>query len=101
MTDELKKIMELLNDPTLSNSARLGILLSLYILGKSTFSDLQRSSGISKSSLFMHLQVLEESGLITVKKVPTLSGPRTIIEITEKGIQTIKQYIDLIKKIQT
>ncbi|BCU69741.1 transcriptional regulator [Stygiolobus caldivivus] len=99
MSDELKKLMELLKDPALSNSVRLGILLSLYVIGRTTFTDLQRSTGVSKSSLFMHLQVLEESGLIKVRKVPTLSGPRTIVEITDKGVETLKKYIDLIKKI--
>ncbi|AAY80425.1 transcriptional regulator [Sulfolobus acidocaldarius] len=100
MSDDLKKIIELLNNPVLSNSSRLGILISLYILGKTTFAELQKSTEIPKSSLHMHLQILEENGLVTVKKIPTLSGPRTIVQITEKGVEEIKKYINVIRDIK-
>lgn len=71
----------------------------MYILGKITFAELQRSTGISKSSLYMHLQVLEENCLIKLRKTFTMSGPRTVIEITDKGIEVIKRYMDIIRKI--
>lgn len=46
----------------------------------------------------MHLQILKDNGLIDIKKVITLSGPRTVIEITDKGTEVIKKYLDVIKK---
>ncbi|BDB98258.1 transcriptional regulator [Saccharolobus caldissimus] len=98
MNDDLKKLMELLKDQALSNSVRLGILLSLYVLGKTTFAELQKTFEIPKSSLYVHLQILKDNGLIDIKKVITLSGPRTVIEITDKGMEVVKKYLDVIKK---
>ncbi|WP_269138226.1 transcriptional regulator [Sulfolobus acidocaldarius] len=46
------------------------------------------------------MQILEENGLVTVKKIPTLSGPRTIVQITEKGVEEIKKYINVIRDIK-
>ncbi len=100
MGEDIKKLMELLKNPALSNSVRLGALISLYMVKRTTFASLQSSTGISKSSLYMHLQVLEEHGLIKVKKVLTALGPRTVIEITEKGEEVVKEYMDVIRGVK-
>lgn len=100
MNENVKKLIDLLNNEVFSNSARLGILISLYILGKLTFSDLQKSTGLPKSSLFLHLKILEEYKLVKIKRILTLSGPRTIIEITEKGLNIVKEYANLIKDLE-
>jgi DNA-binding MarR family transcriptional regulator len=96
----LERIRELTTNPVLSNSARLGTLLSLYVANKLTFSDLLKITELPKSSLFAHLQVLEEAGLIRVRKQFTVSGPRTIAEITDKGRDTVKRYLDVLKQFQ-
>jgi hypothetical protein len=43
---------------------------------------------------------LEEAGLIRVRKQFTVSGPRTIAEITDKGRDTVKRYLDVLKQFQ-
>ncbi|MCY0849687.1 transcriptional regulator [Sulfuracidifex metallicus] len=84
----------------MSNSARLGILLSLYVVRESTFADLLRIIEIPKSSLFSHLQVLQDAGLVTVKKKFTVSGPRTFVRITEKGTDKVKGYLDVMRDFE-
>ncbi|AOL17320.1 ArsR family transcriptional regulator [Sulfolobus sp. A20] len=100
MSEDVKKLLEMMKNPALSNSLRLGILISLYVLKRTSFSSLQKSLGVPKSSLHASLQVLEESGLIRVRKLPTPLGPRTFIELTDEGNRVIKEYMSIIKKIE-
>ncbi|PYB67646.1 ArsR family transcriptional regulator [Thermoplasma sp. Kam2015] len=97
MTED-QGIEDLANDPILSSGARIGILIALFGVGKSTFTDLLRSTGLAKSSLYMHLQVLEKHGLITVKTEFTRARPRAIVRITEAGMKEINHYFDIIKR---
>ncbi|BDC17742.1 transcriptional regulator [Acidianus sp. HS-5] len=99
MSDDLKKLMEILNDPALNNSMRLGILLALYGLESINFSQLLKILNIPKSSLYTHLQVLEEGGYIKMTKKLTPLGPRTFIEITDKGKEVMRQYSILVNKM--
>lgn len=96
----LKELLDLLNGKALSNSARLGIMIVLYYEKKMSFSELLSFSGLPKSSLSFHLQILEEEGLIQVVKVPTLAGPRTEIRITDKGREVMKTYFDVVRKLE-
>lgn len=99
MSDDLKKLMDILSDPALNNSVRLGILLALYGLESINFSQLLKILNIPKSSLYTHLQVLEEGGYIKMSKKFTAVGPRTFIEITEKGKEVMRQYSMLVNKM--
>ncbi|BBD73182.1 ArsR family transcriptional regulator [Sulfodiicoccus acidiphilus] len=100
MSEKLKELMELLSTPSFSSSARVGILLSLYYLGRVTFVDLLKATDLPKSSLFAHLQVLEDEGLILVKKSITLQGPRTIVVLTDKGKTAVLRYISLVRELE-
>ena len=96
----IKELMELLNSKVLSNSARLGILIALYYEKKMSFSELLSFSSLPKSSLAFHLQVLEEEGLIEVKKVLTISGVRTQIVITNKGKEVVRKFLEYVKDLK-
>ncbi|BCS92223.1 transcriptional regulator [Metallosphaera javensis (ex Sakai et al. 2022)] len=98
--DSIKDLLQFLNNRALNNSVRLGILIALSNFERLSFSELLEYTKIQKSSLYMHLQVLEEEGLITIKKQFTLSGPRTYASITDKGKDTIKKYFDLVNKLK-
>ncbi|ARM75363.1 transcriptional regulator [Acidianus manzaensis] len=99
--DNVKELLEFLsNNKALNNSVRLGILIALSNFEKLSFSELLEYTKIQKSSLLMHLQVLEEEGLIIIKKQFTLSGPRTFANITTKGKDTVKKYFELINKLK-
>lgn len=92
--------MDLLSNRAISNPIRLGILISLFTMDHMNFSELTDYLNQHKSSVFNNLQVLEDEGLITVKKVPTLRGPRTLVRITDKGRDIVKEYIRLAKRIK-
>jgi DNA-binding transcriptional ArsR family regulator len=98
MTEDFKEIVDFIRSPVFSSSARIGILLVLLGVDRITFTDLLKSVGMSKSSLYSHLKVLEENGLIIVKDVFTLTRPRTIIQITPKGKIMIEKYLDILEK---
>ncbi|BFH74210.1 transcriptional regulator [Sulfurisphaera javensis] len=98
--NNIKDLLQFLNNRALNNSVRLGILIALSNFERLSFSELLEYTKIRKSSLLMYLKVLEEEGLITVKKQFTLYRPRTYASITDKGKDTIKKYFDLVNKIK-
>ncbi len=66
MSEDLKRLIEIISDPALNNSVRLGILLALYSVKSINFTQLLRVVEIPKSSLYTHLQVLEEAGYVYI-----------------------------------
>lgn len=77
---------------------RLGILLGLYYLKTSWFTELVESTGLDKAELYRHLKQLEKEGYIQIKYVPTISGKRTKVIITEKGEEVINEVIKLLSE---
>ncbi|MBB5254318.1 winged helix-turn-helix domain-containing protein [Sulfurisphaera ohwakuensis] len=98
--NDLKGLMELLNSKAFSNSARLGIMIALYYEKKMSFTELLNFSGLPKSSLLFHLQILEDEGLIKINKVFTIAGIRTEIHITDKGREIIRKYLKYVKNLR-
>lgn len=89
------------NDPALKSSSRLLLLIILSINRRMTFSELLHATSMGKGSLSNHIEKLEEMDLIKTRNVFKLSGPRVIVEITNKGMDTYKKYIELINKLST
>ncbi|MEM0272242.1 MAG: transcriptional regulator [Thermoprotei archaeon] len=96
----LKELADFLDDSTLKSSIRLLIVISLALNRKLGFTDLLELTGTGKGSLSNHLDRLASSGYIKLRIVPTLKGPRTIAEITQKGLETYQKYLVLIEKIR-
>jgi DNA-binding HxlR family transcriptional regulator len=95
----LERLGNQLSEPVMKSSARLIILISLAINRKLSFSDLMAITSLGKGSLSNHLDKLHENGLIGIKTVFRVNGPRISIEITEKGMEAFRDYSDLLKKI--
>ncbi|NON62666.1 MULTISPECIES: transcriptional regulator [Acidianus] len=98
--DYLKELVDLLNNRGLSNPLRLGILISLFNKERLDYSDIRRALNISKSNLSMNLQILTEEELVKVRKIPTITGVKTVVEITEKGKEIIKQYFKIMEEVR-
>jgi DNA-binding MarR family transcriptional regulator len=96
----LRGLSGLFNDSALRSSVRLLILISLALNKKLSFVDLLELTGVGKGSLSNHLERLSSTGYVKTRIVPTLSGPRLVAEITEKGMDTYKVYLDLVEKIR-
>ena len=98
--DRIKDLIQFLNNRALNNSVRLAILLALYTFTEMTFSELLEYSRLQKSSLAMHIQVLEEEGFVVSQKKFTINGVRTFIKITDKGKEVIKEYLRLLEGLK-
>lgn len=95
----IRMLSEQMNEPVLKSSARILIIITLFIHKKLTFTEIQEALGAGKGSLSNHIEKLEKSGLVTVLTVPTIFGPRVVVEITENGIEFYKNYSRLMKII--
>ena len=98
--DRIKDLIQFLNNRALNNSVRLAILLALYTFTEMTFSELLEYSRLQKSSLSMHIQVLEEEGFVVSQKKFTINGVRTFIKITDKGKEVVKEYLKLLEGLK-
>ena len=82
-----------------SVSTRVGIMTLLGFRG-TTFSELLLAVKGPKSSLNKNLGILEDYGFIRQRR-SFLSGPgpRTIIEITPRGEEVTKKYLELMRTL--
>ncbi|AIY91156.1 transcriptional regulator [Geoglobus acetivorans] len=80
----------------LGNPVRLGIMLYLLSRGRAAFSEIQRVLELTPGNLDSHLKTLEKAGMIGIKKV-IADRPRTVVEITEKGVDETWEYVRKLK----
>lgn len=102
--DELAGLLESV-DSFLMNYKRFAIVTLLYALGPMTVSELKRALGFSWGDLDSKLRSLEERGCVSVKRVLTLLGPRTVVELTSEGARAyeelcekLRRALDLVKR---
>jgi DNA-binding MarR family transcriptional regulator len=96
---DIGDLSRLINNDALRSSIRILILISLAINEKMYFTDILNLMGIGRGSLSNHLDILIHSGYIKDKTVFTLSGPRRMLEITDKGKIFYNNYIKIINEI--
>lgn len=94
---KLEKLSMLLNEPVMKSTARLSILITLALNRKLTFTELLTITSIGKGSLSNHIEKLESNGLVNVRTILRSSGPRVIIEITEKGVAAYRKYSEILR----
>jgi DNA-binding HxlR family transcriptional regulator len=83
-----------------SVSTRVGIMTALLGFRRTTFTELLLAVKAPKSSLNKNLGILEDYGFIRQRR-SFLSGPgpRTIVEITPKGEEATKKYLELMRTL--
>ena len=94
---KLEKLSTLLNEPVMKSTARLSILITLALNRKLTFTELLTITSIGKGSLSNHIEKLESNGLVNVSTILRSSGPRVIIEISEKGVAAYRKYSEILR----
>ena len=77
----------------LNDRVRLGILSSLAVSNRISFSDLKRLLDTTDGNLSVHARKLEDSGYIKCKKSFTDRVPRTEYSITVTGRKGLKRYL--------
>ena len=83
-------------DPLLHSQVRLAIMSILIGVKNAEFSFLLESINTTKGNLSFQLTKLREARYIKVKKSFRRNYPLTTCEITKKGIEAYKTYIDSI-----
>jgi DNA-binding transcriptional ArsR family regulator len=84
---ELASVDKLIHEP-----ARLAAMAILDAVESADFLYLQRATGLTKGNLSVHLQKLEEAGLIEIQKIFEGKYPRTLCKLTLKGKEKFANY---------
>ncbi|RLF04128.1 MAG: transcriptional regulator [Thermoprotei archaeon] len=95
--DVAKEILKL--DPILRHPVRFSILTILVVSGYRTEGELAKSLRISWGRLSTHISKLEEEGYVKTRRHFTLYGPRTFVEITDKGVKAYYKYVETLENI--
>lgn len=93
-------LSELSSEGALSSFTKLGIMLALLGVEQITFSDLMLVVEVAKSSLNYSLNALAVAGYVTLHKgFKTAGGPRTFIQITDKGKEAIHAHLETMQRL--
>ena len=80
--------------------ARLGTLASLATHAEGlAFSDLKQLCALTDGNLNRHLLVLQEAGLIEVRKASQSSRPQTVCKLTVEGHRRFVEYIGVLEQV--
>ena len=86
-------------DPILLSQVRLGVVSILLSRGEASFSDLRSVLGSTQGNLGTHLQKLEDSGYIALKKGFSGRKPQTIVRLTAKGRRALLKHVASLQRI--
>ncbi len=86
-------------DPIIHERIRLGILSILIKEGETDFNSLKKDLNTSDGNLSRHLSVLEENGIISVRKTFVGKRPRTYYKLTNEGKKRFLSYLDTLENI--
>jgi len=95
MKNDIKTLMNLLKTKGFKSSIRLAIMIYLLLRGKTLFKELLETLETTPGNLWSHLEKLKEEGYIEIKYV-IRNKPRTMIKITDKGIEETTKIIKTI-----
>jgi DNA-binding transcriptional ArsR family regulator len=80
--------------------ARLGILASLATHGDGlAFCDLKQQCALTDGNLNRHLQVLQDAGLVEVRKHSENKRPQTVCRLTGEGRRRFVEYIGVLEHV--
>jgi predicted ArsR family transcriptional regulator len=80
--------------------ARLGIVASLatHVAGLA-FSELKQLCALTDGNLNRHLQVLQEAGLVEIRKLSGLGRTQTVCQLTSEGRRRFVEYIGVLEQV--
>lgn len=86
-------------DDDVHQRVRLGILALLSGVDRADFNQLKQALGTTDGNLGRHLQVLERSRLIQLRKDTSQARPRTWASITKAGRRALGAELDVLKEL--
>ena len=95
--ERLQSVIEI--DRVVHEPARLLILAHLLVVESADFLFLMNQTQLTRGNLSSHLSKLEAAGYVEIKKEFVQKIPRTLLTITKKGKNALKQYQQNMKQI--
>lgn len=86
-------------DPLIHQPTRLGILTVLAEATSADFNYLQNTLALTSGNLSRHLAVLEEGGLVGIRKTFEDRKPRTWISITREGRDRLSREMESLRQL--
>ena len=87
-------------DRVIHEKARLGLLTSLIAHPKGlAFADLKQLCGLTDGNLSRHLQVLQEAGLVEIRKGYDGNRPQTTCGLTVAGRRRFLDYLAVLERV--
>lgn len=87
-------------DRVIHEKARLGLLTSLIAHPKGlAFADLKQLCGLTDGNLSRHLQVLQEAGLVEIRKGYEGNRPQTTCVLTAAGRRRFLDYLAVLEGV--
>ena len=87
-------------DRVIHEKARLGVLASLIAHPQGlAFADLKRLCDLTDGNLSRHLHVLQDAGLVAVRKGYVRNRPHTTCRLTAKGRKRFADYLSVLEKV--
>jgi DNA-binding transcriptional ArsR family regulator len=97
MDKDLRPIADI--DRVIHSPARLMILAYLAAVDSVDFIFLMNQVGLTRGNLSSHLTTLEEAGYVSITKEFVDRVPRTLIRLTEKGLEGIQAYREQMRTV--
>ena len=86
-------------DPVIHERVRLAIVSALAVAPEMSFSELRDTLGLTDGNLSAHSRTLEDAGYLKIKKAFEGRRPRTTMQLTRKGRNAFRRYLDTLEKI--
>ena len=86
-------------DSDLMNPKRFLIATLLYVMGPRTMADLVKALGLTWGDLDSNIRRLRDRGFVELKKVLTLRGPRTVVKLTERGVEEYERLVEALRRL--
>jgi len=87
-------------DRVIHEKARLGVLTSLISHPDGlAFADVKQLCGLTDGNLSRHLKVLQEAGLVSIRKGYERNRPHTTCQLTDAGRQRFGDYLSVLEQV--
>ena len=87
-------------DRIIHEKARLGVLASLIAHPKGlAFADLKSLCGLTDGNLSRHLQVLQDAGIVAIRKGYAGNRPHTTCRLTADGRRRFVDYLAVLEQV--
>lgn len=84
-------------DPLLHSELRLGIMSILISVEEADFVYLKEETKATSGNLSVQLDKLEKAGYIDIRKTFKGKVPRTICNVTPRGVEAFGEYVEALK----